>query len=161
MVVRTGQTSQAQMSSRVNLVGIPQLILRNRLAGAGFTARDCRQVTKYIHKHGGKDLGSVPELSKAKRAELASNYQVNYGKIVSTQESEDDGVCKWLVELNHGETVETVFIPETSTAGVRRGVLCVSSQVGCSLACTFCHTGTQRLKRNLTHSEIVSQVRHC
>eukprot|EP01138_Halocafeteria_seosinensis_P005927 gb/GECG01006059.1/.p1 GENE.gb/GECG01006059.1/~~gb/GECG01006059.1/.p1 ORF type:complete len:412 (+),score=48.16 gb/GECG01006059.1/:1-1236(+) len=95
------------------------------------------------------DIQAFP---KRMRSQLERVFTTNIGRIDDEQIS-TDGTCKWLLELPHGLKVETVYIPEG-----RRGTLCISSQVGCALACSFCHTGTQKFQRNLKHADIVGQV---
>ena len=99
-----------------------------------------------------RDFDAMTNLSKAYRAELAENFVIEIPEVVSKQVS-NDGTRKWLVRIAGGHEVEVVYIPETD-----RGTLCISSQVGCTLTCSFCHTGTQKLVRNLTAGEIIGQV---
>ncbi|MBV1926567.1 MAG: 23S rRNA (adenine(2503)-C(2))-methyltransferase RlmN, partial [Rhodobacteraceae bacterium] len=101
---------------------------------------------------GVRDFAEMTNLSKALRASLAENFVIEIPEVVSKQVS-DDGTRKYLVRIAGGHEVEVVYIPEES-----RGTLCISSQVGCTLTCSFCHTGTQKLVRNLTAAEIIGQV---
>src|ERR1700719_2824106 len=107
---------------------------------------------------GGRKFDEMTSISKDTRAQLADHFTVDRPEVVAEQVS-NDGTRKWLLRLPSGDSVEKahevecVYIPETD-----RGTLCVSSQVGCTLNCSFCHTGTQRLVRNLTAGEIVGQV---
>src|SRR6267142_599201 len=117
-----------------------------------------QQIWNWLYVRGAKDFGEMTSVSKDTRAALAEKFTLARPEVVAEQVSVD-GTRKWLLRLP-GETagerpheVECVYIPETD-----RGTLCVSSQVGCTLTCTFCHTGTQRLVRNLTAGEIVGQV---
>jgi 23S rRNA (adenine2503-C2)-methyltransferase len=106
----------------------------------------------WIHYRGITDFAAMTSLSKAFRDRLAEHYELRRPVVARCLVS-DDGTRKWLLRFADGQEVETVHIPE-----VDRGTLCVSSQVGCTLNCSFCHTGTQRLVRNLTPAEIVGQV---
>ena len=141
---------------RVNLVGLTREGLREALAAAGTPERQARmragQVWQWIYAKGVRDFAAMTNLAKPYRAMLAERFTIEVPKVVSRQVSED-GTRKYLVRLEGGHEVETVYIPEEG-----RGTLCVSSQVGCTLTCSFCHTGTQRLVRNLTAAEIVGQV---
>lgn len=122
-------------------LGVPEKALRMRAS----------QVWSWLYAHGASDVSAMTTLSKDLRAALAERYVVERPEIVTEQISED-GTRKWLFRFGPGVEAETVFIPEE-----RRGTLCISSQVGCTLNCSFCHTGTQNLVRNLTSAEIISQ----
>ena len=111
-----------------------------------------RQVLKWIHKHRVTDFDAMTDLSKALRAKLHESAEVRVPEIVCDQLSKD-GTRKWLLELHCGNRIETVYIPETD-----RGTLCVSSQVGCSLDCSFCSTARQGFNRNLDVAEIIGQL---
>lgn len=111
-----------------------------------------QQVLKWIHQIGIKDIEMMSNLSKLLRTKLKSSVQIDLPEIVFEQRS-DDGTKKWLLRLSDGNCIETVFIPE-----VNRGTLCVSSQVGCALNCSFCSTAQQGFSRNLTVAEIIGQV---
>ena len=147
---------RAPEAGRENLVGLTREAMHEALVAAGTPERQARmrvgQVWQWIYHKGVRDFGAMTNLSKAFRAELAERFVVAVPEVVSRQVSED-GTRKYLVRLDGGHEVETVYIPEAE-----RGTLCVSSQVGCTLTCTFCHTGTQRLVRNLSAAEIVGQV---
>jgi 23S rRNA (adenine2503-C2)-methyltransferase len=110
------------------------------------------QIWQWIYQWGARDFSLMTNLSKAYRAELAEKFVIEIPEVVSKQVS-GDGTRKWLVRITGGHEVEVVYIPEEN-----RGTLCISSQVGCTLTCSFCHTGTQKLVRNLTAGEIVGQV---
>ena len=113
-----------------------------------------RNLFKWVHKHGVDDFDAMTDLPKAFRAQLAETTRI--GKLaVAAERPSADGTIKWLLELDDGQRVETVFIPEE-----RRTTLCVSSQVGCALDCAFCATARQGFNRNLGSGEIVAQVRH-
>lgn len=111
-----------------------------------------QQVLKWIHQIGIKDIDMMSNFSKLLRKKLKSIARIDLPEIVFEQLS-DDGTRKWLLRLNDGNCIETVFIPET-----KRGTLCVSSQVGCALNCSFCSTAQQGFSRNLTVAEIIGQV---
>ncbi|MEP4195443.1 MAG: 23S rRNA (adenine(2503)-C(2))-methyltransferase RlmN [Aliishimia sp.] len=139
-----------------NLVGLTREQLREALIAHGTPEKQAKmrvgQIWQWIYQWGVRDFAEMTNLSKAYRAELAENFVVEVPEIVSKQVSVD-GTRKYLVRIAGGHEVEVVYIPEES-----RGTLCVSSQVGCTLTCSFCHTGTQKLVRNLTAGEIVGQV---
>ncbi|NAZ37538.1 23S rRNA (adenine(2503)-C(2))-methyltransferase RlmN [Rubellimicrobium sp. CFH 75288] len=141
---------------RTNLVGLTRPALEAALAEAGLPAGQVRmraaQVWQWIYHWGVRDFAAMTNLSKAVRALLAERFAIRVPE-VARREVSADGTRKYLVRLEGGHEVETVYIPEEG-----RGTLCVSSQVGCTLTCSFCHTGTQRLVRNLTAAEIVGQV---
>ncbi len=110
------------------------------------------QVWRWIYHHGLSDFAAMTNIARPARALLAERFSITRPDVAAAQVSRD-GTRKWLLRLADGSEVETVFIPEAD-----RGTLCVSSQVGCTLNCRFCHTGTMRLVRNLTAGEIVGQV---
>lgn len=113
-----------------------------------------RNLFKWIHKHGVADFEAMTDLSKVLRARLADCAEVLLPRMVHEQPSAD-GTLKWLMELSDGQQVETVFIPEE-----RRSTICISSQVGCALDCSFCATGREGFNRNLKPGEILGQVWH-
>jgi 23S rRNA (adenine2503-C2)-methyltransferase len=147
--------------AKPSLVGLSRVALAEALGGIGVPERQRRmrvqQIWHWLYVRGVQDFGAMTTLSKEMRAELDRHFTLARPEIVAEQTSVD-GTRKWLLRLQ-GETpdrphdVECVYIPETD-----RGTLCISSQVGCTLNCSFCHTGTQRLVRNLTPDEIVGQV---
>jgi len=141
---------------RVNLVGLTRDEMRAALIAAGTPEKQARmrvdQIWQWIYQKGVRDFGAMTNLAKSYRALLAERFAIALPEIVSRQVSAD-GTRKYLVRIAGGHEVETVYIPEAD-----RGTLCISSQVGCTLTCSFCHTGTQRLVRNLTAAEIVGQV---
>ena len=138
------------------LIGLSFDGLKAALADAGVTERAvgmrARQLWNWIYVHGARDFASMSNLAKDFRSAMAARFSLTLPEIVTEQIS-NDGTRKWLLRGTGGAEFETVFIPEPG-----RGTLCVSSQVGCTLNCRFCHTGTQRLVRNLTPEEIVGQV---
>jgi len=142
--------------ARQNLVGLTRDALRAALIAAGTPERQAKmragQVWQWIYQKGVRDFDAMTNLAKPYRALLAAHFTVRIPEIVRREVSAD-GTRKYLVRIAGGHEVETVYIPEED-----RGTLCISSQVGCTLTCSFCHTGTQRLVRNLTAGEIVGQV---
>ena len=110
------------------------------------------QIWGWIYNKGVSSIDEMTTLSLGLREELKKHHNLNR-PIISDEQTSEDGTKKWLLKFNDGSEIETVFIPDDE-----RGTLCVSSQVGCTLNCTFCHTGTQRLVRNLSSQEIISQV---
>ena len=139
-----------------NLVGMTRDEMRKALIGAGTPEKQAKmrvgQIWQWIYHWGTREFDLMTNLSKDFRAMLATQFVVAVPEIVTSQESED-GTRKWLVRIAGGHEVEVVYIPESN-----RGTLCISSQVGCTLTCSFCHTGTQKLVRNLTSAEIIGQV---
>tara|TARA_B100001079_G_scaffold265755_1_gene271941 strand:- start:480 stop:1622 length:1143 start_codon:yes stop_codon:yes gene_type:complete len=110
------------------------------------------QVWGWIYNKGVSSIDEMTTLSLGLREELKKHHNLNR-PVISDEQTSEDGTKKWLLKFSDGSEIETVFIPDDE-----RGTLCVSSQVGCTLNCTFCHTGTQRLVRNLSSQEIISQV---
>lgn len=144
--------------ARTNLAGMTREELRAGIADAfGLDEKKARmranQLWRWIYHHGLTDFEGMTDIAKEMRGELEERFAVRRLKLVERQVSKD-GTRKYLIELSPGTEVECVFIPDVG----RAGALCVSSQVGCTLNCTFCHTGTQKLVRNLTAAEIVGQV---
>jgi 23S rRNA (adenine2503-C2)-methyltransferase len=135
-----------------NLVGLGREALAAEMAEFGAEPFRARQLWHWIYNRGATDFGVMTSLSKPFRERLSARYELSR-PAVSRSLVSTDGTRKWLLRFPDGEEVETVHIPEED-----RGTLCVSSQVGCTLTCSFCHTGTQRLVRNLTAEEIVGQV---
>ncbi len=137
---------------RTDLIGLERPALASALAEIGLPAFRTGQVWHWLYHRGVTDFQAMTTLAKPLRARLAETFRVSRPAAVTRQDSAD-GTIKWLFRFADGNEAETVFIPEED-----RGTLCVSSQVGCTLTCSFCHTGTQRLVRNLTAAEIVGQV---
>ena len=144
--------TQAPVEARKNLLGLSREELGAEMAGLGAAPFRARQLWHWIYYRGESDFSRMSTLAKDFRAALAERYMVRRPAVTRDLAS-IDGTRKWLVRTDDGQEVETVHIPEAD-----RGALCVSSQVGCTLTCTFCHTGTQRLVRNLDAGEIVGQV---
>jgi 23S rRNA (adenine2503-C2)-methyltransferase len=139
-----------------NLVGMTRDAMRDALIAIGTPEKQAKmrvgQIWQWIYNWGVRDFDAMTNLSKSFRADLAAHFVVEVPQVVTKQVSED-GTRKYLVRIAGGHEVEVVYIPEAD-----RGTLCVSSQVGCTLTCSFCHTGTQKLVRNLTAGEIIGQV---
>ena len=145
----------------VNLAGLGREALKAELAASGVVAPDkarmrAGQLWRWIHHSGHTGFEPMTDIAKETRSALAERFVIERPEIVERQESRD-GVRKWLLRFAPGVEAETVFIPDVALSR-GQGALCVSSQVGCTLNCTFCHTGTQPLVRNLTAAEIVAQV---
>ncbi|AJA59400.1 23S rRNA (adenine(2503)-C(2))-methyltransferase RlmN [Bradyrhizobium japonicum] len=148
--------------ARPSLIGLSRSELADRLGKIGVAPAQrkmrVQQLWHWLYFRGAQSFDDMTSISKGIRAELAQHFTVDRPEVVAEQIS-NDGTRKWLLRLPSGDNVERahevecVYIPETD-----RGTLCVSSQVGCTLNCSFCHTGTQRLVRNLTAGEIVGQV---
>ena len=140
----------------INLVGLTREALKEALITAGSPEKQVKmrlgQLWQWIYEKGIRDFEQMTNLSKDYRAFLAEHFVIAIPEVVSKQVS-TDGTRKYLVRITGGHEVETVYIPESD-----RGTLCISSQVGCTLTCSFCHTGTQKLVRNLTAGEIIGQV---
>jgi 23S rRNA (adenine2503-C2)-methyltransferase len=148
--------------SKPSLIGFTRQEMAERLGEFGIAPAQrkmrVQQLWHWLYVRGAKDFSEMTSVSKELRAKLSERYTLERPEVVAEQTS-NDGTRKWLLRLpgehsaERPHEVECVYIPETD-----RGTLCVSSQVGCTLNCTFCHTGTQRLVRNLTAGEIVGQV---
>jgi len=142
----------------VNLAGLTRAQLVQALIDAEVVRPDkakmrATQLWRWIHHYGVTDFAAMTDVAKETRAALVEKFTLARPEVVERQVSRD-GTRKWLIRMAPGIEVETVYIPDVG----RAGALCVSSQVGCTLNCTFCHTGTQALVRNLTAAEIVAQV---
>lgn len=137
---------------KINLLDLTRKDLEGLFAQWGEKPFRATQVVKWLHQFGIEDIQSMTNLSKALRAQLAEHTQIKAPKIVLDAKS-DDGTHKWVLEMDSGNHVETVFIPERD-----RGTLCVSTQIGCALACTFCSTARQGFNRNLSVHEIIGQI---
>jgi len=141
---------------RIDLMGLPKARIRELFADAGLEPKQAKlrskQVYHWLYHRGATDFAAMTDISKAMQPWMAERFIVGRPNIVEAQHS-SDGTRKWLLKTDDGHEFEMVFIPDET-----RGTLCVSSQVGCTLNCTFCATGTMRLVRNLTPGEIVGQV---
>ena len=141
---------------RVDLIGLPKDRIRELFDEAGLDAKQAnlraKQVFLWLYHRGVTDFEAMTDIAKTMRPWLAERFFIGRPDVVEAQHS-TDGTRKWLLRTSDGHEFEMVFIPDAD-----RGTLCVSSQVGCTLNCRFCHTGTMRLVRNLTPGEIVGQV---
>ena len=151
----TANEASASESERESLIGLTRDELAERLRDVGVPEDRLRmrakQLWHWIYHRGAVEFGAMTTIGGALRATLAERYSLARPE-VATEQRASDGTRKWLLRFVDGREVETVYIPEED-----RGALCISSQVGCTLSCTFCHTGTQRMVRNLTAGEIVAQ----
>ncbi|MFP3384131.1 23S rRNA (adenine(2503)-C(2))-methyltransferase RlmN [Tritonibacter scottomollicae] len=147
---------KAPEGGKINLVGLTRDQMREVLIANGTAEKQAKmrvgQIWQWIYQWGVRDFASMTNLAKGYRAQLEETFEIRIPEVVSRQVSVD-GTRKYLVRIEGGHEVEVVYIPEDD-----RGTLCISSQVGCTLTCSFCHTGTQKLVRNLTPAEIVGQV---
>jgi len=134
------------------LIGLTLLELTKKLKELGFEPFRAKQIWHWLYAKGATDFAQMTTIAKKQQAELAEHFIINRPSIAKDLTSFDT-TRKWLLAFADGNKVETVFIPEED-----RGALCVSSQVGCTLSCTFCHTGTMKLVRNLSAGEIIGQV---
>lgn len=139
-------------SERVNLFDLDRQGLADFLVSRGEKPFRARQILKWLYQHNQRDIQAMTDVSKSTRAMLQQCATTELPGVQQAQLSRD-GTAKWLFELHDGNCIETVYIPEND-----RGTLCVSSQVGCALDCSFCSTGRQGFNRNLSVSEIIGQV---
>ena len=141
---------------RIDLIGLPRPRIRELFEEAGLDAKTAKlrakQVFHWLYHRGVTDFEAMTDIAKPMRPWLAERFVIGRPDVVEAQHSVD-GTRKWLLRTADGHDFEMVFIPDET-----RGTLCVSSQVGCTLTCSFCHTGTMKLVRNLTPGEIVGQV---
>ncbi len=148
--------SKSETPPKPSLIGLSRADLAARLADLGVPERQtrmrARQLWSWLYVRGETDFLAMTDIAKDLRGELEANFTLERPAIVTEQVSLD-GTRKWLLRLADGKEIETVYIPEED-----RGTLCISSQIGCTLTCSFCHTGTQKLVRNLTAGEIVGQI---
>lgn len=156
MVAATCSTSTpetlAATAAKVNLLGLPEAKLVEFFVSLDEKSFRAKQVLKWIHQHGVDDFDEMTNVSKALREKLKAHAEIRGPEVIEQLDS-TDGTRKFLIRVSGGSVVETVFIPEGE-----RGTLCVSSQVGCSLDCSFCATGKQGFDRDLTAAEIIGQV---
>lgn len=138
--------------ARVNLLGLSRQGLEEFFAGLGEKPFRARQLMSWIYRFGVADFDAMTDISKALRARLKEIAEIRTPKIRSLHDAADD-TRKWMLSMDGGQAIETVFIPEPA-----RGTLCISSQVGCAMDCAFCATGRQGFNRNLSAAEIVGQV---
>jgi 23S rRNA (adenine2503-C2)-methyltransferase len=138
--------------TKINIIGQSREALTTQFSELGLPAFRVQQVWNWLYHHGVRSFEAMNNLSADVRSKLSDIYTIERPAVAQAQSS-SDGTQKWLLKFSDGQEAETVHIPE-----VDRGTLCISSQVGCTLTCAFCHTGTQVLVRNLTAAEIVGQV---
>ena len=140
----------------LNIVGLTRSSLREALIKNDTPEKQANmrvgQIWQWIYEKGVRDFSKMTNIAKSYREALEKNFLISVPEIISKNISHD-GTRKYLMRIDGGHEIETVYIPEEN-----RGTLCISSQVGCTLTCSFCHTGTQRLVRNLTSSEIIGQI---
>jgi 23S rRNA (adenine2503-C2)-methyltransferase len=152
----TPRKPSARADGKRMLIGLTKAQLREALIEIGIPEKQARmrasQVWNWIYQRGVTEIADFANISKDTREQIAAHFVVGRPEVVTAQVS-TDGTRKWLLRFEDGEEAECVFIPDAY-----RGTLCVSSQVGCTLNCRFCHTGTMKLVRNLTPAEIVGQV---
>lgn len=139
------------LNQRIDLVGLCHGELLAELESIGEKKFRAKQLWHWVYYQGKQKFSDMSSLAKSSQERLAQTYEVTRPKIMAEKIS-DDQSKKWLLRFQDGNEVETVYIPE-----VARGALCISSQVGCTLSCSFCHTGTQKIIRNLTAGEIINQ----
>ena len=148
--------ASARADGRVELVGLSKEQIRAELESAGLEPKQAKlrakQVWHWIYNRGATDFANMSDIAKPQRGWFAERFVISRPEVVEAQVS-SDGTRKWLLKTHDGHDFEMVFIPDAD-----RGTLCVSSQVGCTLNCRFCHTGTMALVRNLDPAEIVGQV---
>jgi 23S rRNA (adenine2503-C2)-methyltransferase len=154
--VPVGRRTTARADGRVELVGLSKEQIREKLEAAGLEPKPAKlrakQLWHWIYNRGVSDFAAMSDIAKAQRGWFAERFVISRPEVVEAQVS-SDGTRKWLLRTHDGHDFEMVFIPDAD-----RGTLCVSSQVGCTLNCRFCHTGTMQLVRNLEPAEIVGQV---
>jgi len=145
------ESTETKPEEKTDLVGLSRDELTAVLVEMGEKPFRAKQLWHWIYNRGERDFDAMTTLSKEFRTRLKEGYMVGRPG-VATEQTSTDGTRKWLFSFPDGREVETVYIPEED-----RGAVCVSSQVGCTLTCSFCHTGTQKMVRNLTAAEIVGQ----
>jgi 23S rRNA (adenine2503-C2)-methyltransferase len=152
VITKAPQAPVVVQNSKPSLVGLDMEELTAALTSVGLEPYRAKQVWNWIYARGAKTFDEMTNIAKAKRPLLEEHFTIARPEFVKDLTSVD-GTRKWLLGFPDGNKVESVFIPETE-----RGALCISSQVGCTLSCSFCHTGTMPLVRNLKAGEIVSQI---
>ena len=150
--VPNDESNVSASAEKVNLLGMSEEKLAAFFESLGEKRFRVKQVMQWMHQRGVIDFDAMSDLSKALRAKLTTLAEINLPELVSEQTS-TDGTRKWLVRVAGGSCIETVFIPEGN-----RGTLCVSSQIGCALDCSFCATGKQGFNRDLSAAEIIGQL---
>jgi 23S rRNA (adenine2503-C2)-methyltransferase len=150
------RAAKPRADGKVELIGLPREAIRVALEQAGLEPRQAKlrakQIWHWVYNRGVSDFAAMTDIAKAQQPWLIERFAITRPEVVEAQVS-SDGTRKWLLRTHDGHDFEMVFIPDAD-----RGTLCVSSQVGCTLSCRFCHTGTMKLVRNLDPGEIVGQV---
>ncbi len=144
--------AESASSSRHSLLNFEFNALESEITALGLPRFRAQQLWRWVWRHGVTDFADMTDLGKSVQALLAKRFHVDR-PAVSRRQVSSDGTIKWLIRLSDGQEAETVYIPDAD-----RGTLCISSQIGCTLTCSFCHTGTQRLVRNMTVDEICGQI---
>jgi 23S rRNA (adenine2503-C2)-methyltransferase len=142
----------ATKPAKINLLGLDKKAMQEFFVGIGEKPYRADQILKWIHFHGVQDFQAMTNMSKDLRQKLTDTAEIAVPQVLLEKPSAD-GTYKWLIRMNDGNCIETVYIPEKT-----RGTLCISSQVGCILNCDFCSTGKQGFNRNLSTAEIISQL---
>ena len=148
----SGDALAAPEAARQSLLGMDITALEEAVVAAGLQKFRARQLWRWVWRHGLTSFDEMSDLGKPVRETFAAMFSLDR-PVVTRRLQSTDGTIKWLLRFADGNEAETVYIPDND-----RGTLCISSQVGCTLTCSFCHTGTQKLVRNLTASEICGQV---
>ena len=143
---------QIQEDKRINLLGMPRQKMLDFFSSIGEKPFRAKQVMQWIHQYGVHDFEEMSNISKVLRSKLSSIAKIE-GPDIIFQDISSDGTRKWVMKMPGGSSIETVLIPEGN-----RGTLCISSQIGCALDCSFCSTGKQGFNRNLSAAEIVGQI---
>jgi 23S rRNA (adenine2503-C2)-methyltransferase len=150
------RVAPARADGRAELIGLTKDGIRAKIEAAGLEPKQAKlrskQIWHWLYNRGVGDFAAMSDIAKPQRGWFAERFAISRPEVVEAQVS-SDGTRKWLLRTHDGHDFEMVFIPDAD-----RGTLCVSSQVGCTLNCRFCHTGTMQLVRNLTAGEIVGQV---
>jgi len=148
----TSDVKEFAIDQRPNLIGMGRKEMELALTEIGEPRYRASQLFQWVYNRGVTDFNEMTNMTKSLRSKLSNRFKISR-PIISRNLESIDGTQKWLIKLSDGNEIETVHIPEDD-----RGTLCVSSQIGCTLNCKFCHTGTQRLVRNLSPMEIVEQI---
>ena len=149
---RAASAASPAKNAPVNLFGMDRERMREQFKAIGQKSFRADQIMQWIYRRGVDDFAAMSNLAKDLRAELDAGFVIEPPELIAEQQS-IDGTRKWVLKVGGGQAIETVFIPEKD-----RGTLCISSQVGCAMDCSFCSTGQQGLNRNLSTAEIVAQV---
>lgn len=144
--------SSPDVSTKTNIIGLSREELTSHLKDVGLPSFRTKQIWHWLYHHGVRDFEHMNNVPKSIKEILSQTFEIRR-PLISQAQASTDGTQKWLLKFQDNQEAECVHIPE-----VERGTLCISSQVGCTLTCKFCHTGTQKLVRNLTSAEIVGQI---